>query len=63
MNRRLHLALALLVASVLEMLAVRLIDALVPGDLLAVGLCILAGVVAGVCVVAYWEEVIDRARS
>lgn len=63
MNRRLHLVLAVLLAALLEALGAWIIGATVPGDMLALGLCILVGVVIGMCVVAYWEEVIDGPRS
>jgi hypothetical protein len=61
MNRRLHLALAFLVALALACLGALLADTLwADDDGIAIGLGLLWSVVMGLSVVAYWEEVIDR---
>ncbi len=61
MNRRVHLALALLAGLALTCAGAWLAGAIWPDDNhIAIGLAILWGVIVGMSVAAYWEEVIDR---
>lgn len=62
MNRRLHLALALLVAAGLVVGGAWLVGFVLwpDDDYIALSIGILWGVVVGLCVNAYWLEVIDR---
>ncbi len=60
MNRRLHHVLAWLVGLGVVWLGAWLVGQLVAGDYLAIGIGILWGVVVGMCLVVYGQEVVDR---
>jgi hypothetical protein len=55
-----HVALAMIIAVVLEFVGAYIVGSVVTDDHLAIGLSLLMGFILGACVVAYWEEVIDR---
>lgn len=60
MSRRVHLAAAFAVGLALTCAGAYVAGQLVADDGLALGIGLLVGIVIGMCVVVYWEEVIDR---
>ena len=58
MKRCLHIVVAVLVAAVVDLAGVLIIAGVFDGTL-AIGLVLFWGVVVGVTLVGYWEEVID----